>query len=805
MKPINLFYKYLFLRALLLLNFTAAAATDATFWFSAFRKLNCRGTILYIAAHPDDENNTLLSALSSEYQMRTAYLSLSRGEGGQNLIGSEQGTELGLLRTSELLEARAIDGAEQYFSRAYDFGYSRNPEETLRLWNPDSLLSDIVQLIRLLQPQIIICRFPTTGEGGHGHHTASAILSQQAFTLAAQANYKPELGTPWKCKQLLWNAFFRDSTPSILPAGYFSIPVGNYNPVTGKNPGETGAESRSRHQCQAMGTAASRSPQREYFRVLAGDSSNLISSTPANRMEWKSKVENIQNQFQAEHPDLTFPELKNLIQQLPQIEYFSPAEKTYLNKLLQKMILASAGWYASAHATQNHVCPGDTLSLNCEWVVRTPLRSKLLSVEANGKKLSQTDTLCPIPLIRSFRIPAAELSAPFTSLPANNITQNLYSGSTHYLMPLNREISLNAKIQIENLVMDVPVPIRYYKLDRRFGEIESPLHFLPAVSVSFENTVLFADTSNRLEATVKITAFSSIKNADLCLIVPNHWKIDPPKLSIPALEKDRSATLQFSLRLPQTFRSGDSLGLLCTIASDTFTHTIKTINYPHIQEGVHSERAVCRLIRMQNFQKLTIGYINGSGDKLPALLSRMGHRLRTISTGLWNADSLKNFDLIITGIRAFNTNAELAQNYPLLLAYLKNGGTLIEQYNTDYGLLQKPGPLPLQLSTQRVTDENALMSPTADAAQILPGLSPDWFKDWIQERGLYFPANPDPAYRKPLSTHDPGLQPDSSALLFLPHGQGKYWYCSLSLFRQLPAGVPGAYQLLDAMMSNNMR
>jgi len=782
------------------------SAADASYWFSSFRKLDCRGTILYIAAHPDDENNSLLAALSSEYQMRTAYLSLSRGEGGQNLIGSEQGTELGLLRTSELLEARAIDGAEQYFSRAYDFGYSRSAEETLRLWNTDSLLSDIVQLIRRLQPQIIICRFPTTGEGGHGHHTASAILAQQAFELAAKTDWKPELGTAWKSKQLLWNAFFRDSTPTVLPAGYFSIPLGNYNPISGKSPSETGAESRSRHQCQAMGTAATRSPQREYFRLLAGDSSNLFAAVNPICNSWNSQIENLRNHFQAEHPNLAFPELKRLMQQLPQAECFKPAEKSYLNKLLQELILASAGWYGAVHTTREHVCPADTLSLQCELVIRNPLRAKLLSIDANGKKIHSSDTLAfAIPFIRSFTIPAADLSAPFASLPANKTTLNLYTGAPDYLISLNKEITLNAKIQIEDLILDVPIPIRHYKLDRRYGEIEKPLHFLPPVSLSFENPVLFTHASKQLEAKVNVTAFADIKNAKLQLVVPKHWNIEPPLLSITSIPKDRSASLQFKLPLPATFKSGDSLRLQCIISSDTFTQTFKTLHYPHIRETVHTETASCRIIRLQKTNMLNIGYVNGSGDKLPSLLSRMGHHLSFITSGIWNADSLRRFDLIITGIRAFNTNAELAQNYPLLLDYVKMGGTLIEQYNTDYGLLQKPGPLPLQLSTQRVTDENALMSPTSDAAAILPGLQPQWFSAWVQERGLYFPDRPDPAYRKPLSTQDPGLEPNTSSLLFLPHGQGKYWYCSLSLFRQLPAGVPGAYQLLEAMMPNQKR
>ena len=242
--------------------------------YLAIRKLNVLGSVLYIAAHPDDENTRLIAYFAKDRMYRTGYLSLTRGDGGQNLIGDEQGIELGLIRTQELLAARRIDGGEQFFSRAFDFGYSKNPEETFTKWDKEKILSDVVWVIRKFQPDVIITRFPTTGEGGHGHHTASAILANEAFTAAADPNRFPEqlkYVKPWQAKRILWNSFNFGGTNLTSP-DQFKFDVGGYNPLLGKSYGEIAAISRSNHKSQGFGSAASRGEALEYFKTTGGTS-----------------------------------------------------------------------------------------------------------------------------------------------------------------------------------------------------------------------------------------------------------------------------------------------------------------------------------------------------------------------------------------------------------------------------------------------------------------------------------------------------------------------------------------------------
>jgi LmbE family N-acetylglucosaminyl deacetylase len=258
--------------ALYFSSFAQTYSTSADIYLG-LKKLNVLGSVLYIAAHPDDENTRLLTYFSKDRLYRTGYLSLTRGDGGQNLIGDEQGIELGLIRTQELLSARRIDGAEQFFSRAFDFGFSKTPQETFTKWDKEKILSDVVWVIRQFQPDVILTRFPTTGEGGHGHHTASAILANEAFNAAADPSRFPEqlkYVQPWQPKRILWNGFNFGGNANTANNDLFHFDVGGYNPVLGKSYGEISADSRSQHKSQGFGIARSRGEAMEYFKSTGG-------------------------------------------------------------------------------------------------------------------------------------------------------------------------------------------------------------------------------------------------------------------------------------------------------------------------------------------------------------------------------------------------------------------------------------------------------------------------------------------------------------------------------------------------------
>jgi LmbE family N-acetylglucosaminyl deacetylase len=293
------------------------------------QKLNTTGAVLYIAAHPDDENTRLLAWLANERKLRTGYLSLTRGDGGQNLIGKEQGEMLGLLRTQELLAARRTDGAEQFFTRANDFGFSKNPDETFSIWDRDSVLADVVWTIRKFRPDVIICRFPTTGEGGHGHHTGSAILASEAFEAAGDPKRFPHqlaYVSTWQPKRLFWNTFNFGTTNTTSP-DQLKVDAGVYNSLLGKSYGEIAAESRSFHKSQGFGTAKSRGEALEYFKQLKGDSvkSDLFEGIDQSwsRMPQAAKIGRLTaaavKSFRPLNPEASVPQLVTIYKTLSAI------------------------------------------------------------------------------------------------------------------------------------------------------------------------------------------------------------------------------------------------------------------------------------------------------------------------------------------------------------------------------------------------------------------------------------------------------------------------------------------------------
>lgn len=767
------------------------------------------GSVLYLAAHPDDENNGLLAWLHHDQHLRTAYLSLTRGEGGQNLIGEEQGREIGLIRTQELLEARKIDGAEQYFTRAYDFGFSKNPEETLRIWQRDSILSDMVYVIRSFHPDVIICRFPTTGEGGHGHHTASAILAEEAIRLAADPAY-PHCQLPaFACTRLLWNAFFTNPT-TPADTSFFKLSTGGYNALLGKSYGELAAESRSKHECQAMGTAADRNEHSEYFKILRGDRTPTLFGNQI--VGWKKwNAEEIEVQFHSllnpsnyENPHALVPKLIALAESIEQHPDIDPVWKQYASDKINALLLGCSGMYLHARCAQMQVSPNDTLDIELEVCLRSPLECKLLQWLSGNWKLSAGEYAAEgVSRKWTLRLPVSNWNPSFSgTLPASMVNNHLYAGqhSSEYTRPQNAPIFFQLETELHGKIFRFGVPLQHGSLSKRYGEQIAPLLFHPPASADFKYPVSFAVSGKTAQASVQLHTGPAINTLQLQLHFPKHWKQKPLQRTFNQLKKDEYVPVTFEFPLPPEAQSGDTLSLSWIVGKDTFYRSSKLIRYPHIPGGMHTQAAQCRLILLKEQPKQRIGYVPGSGDKIPKLLSEMGYRIQTIQGNVWNADSLQHLDAIITGIRAYNTNTELIRSNALLMEYVRKGGLLIQQYNTDYGLLlQQPGPLPFKLSTRRVTEEDRPVEILAQSGKWKQ--EPEKFFDsWIQERGLYFPIESDTAYQRLFRMSDTGSPSEENALLYLPYGKGEYYYCSLSLFRQLPAGVPSAFNLLQTML-----
>lgn len=788
------------------------------------------GSVLYIAAHPDDENTRLISWLVNEKHYRTAYLSLTRGDGGQNLIGEEQGEQLGLIRTQELIAARRTDGAEQFFTRAYDFGYSKSPEETFRIWNREEVLADMVRVIRKFQPDVIICRFPTTGEGGHGHHTASAILAEEAFEQAADPTKFPEQLSElkiWKTHRLLWNTF-NFGTRNTTSADQYSFDVGGYNPILGKSYGEISAESRSQHSSQAFGTARSRISQTEFFKTIKGiaPTTDLLDGTVTN---WKrfANTDKIQTLTEAllmpatiatciSNPAEATPALIQLHTAILENPDIPSIWKDYYSQKVQKLILNTLGWYAEATSTQPRMVTGDSLQIQFNCVQRnSQIPVRITSIHLADFKDVIDSALMPSRLCaRKFQIqvPEIPISQPYW-LKAEK-TKGMFIIEEDSLIGNAQNspaLSLQVNIEIENKYpLQLHIPVVYKRLDPSKGEVYQPLYATPPACLNFLRESFIFSTDAPKDISIKITAFKKNVQGTVRLILPEGWTSAPVTQDVQLALENEEKQIQFKITPPRGNRKNQILQVRAEIQTEgkTWNKSFVKIEYPHIPDQIlfPEAQAVISEIQLLNPVK-KVGYITGAGDKIPEALTECGIIVQEISAQEILENKLHQYDAVITGIRAWNTEHKLRTWHKALLQYVEQGGVLLIQYNTSQSLLvPQPGPYPMTLSRERVTDENAAVKFISDKDPVLlkPNkITQEDFLNWVQERGLYFPETNDPNYQKIISMADPGEKENENSVLYANYGKGKFVYTGLSFFRQLPAGVPGAYRLFINLISKN--
>lgn len=813
------------LRLLILGLFIIAQITAQPIWqYSSsvlknkMNGLNECGRVLYLAAHPDDENTRLISYLANELHYTTAYLSLTRGDGGQNLIGKEQGTALGMIRSNELLEARKIDGGLQFFTRAFDFGYSKNPDETFSIWNKDSILADVVWIIRNFKPNVIICRFPTTGEGGHGHHTASAILAQEAFKAAADSLQFPNQLTSckvWQTQKLYWNTF-NFGNRNTTSDDQLKIEVGNYNPLLGLSYGEMAALSRSKHSSQAFGSARNRSSQIEYFKQLEGVKSNISLfdgiNTSLHHLSNDSNMvllnNKLINNFDYQNPSQSIPDLLSLYQEVEQNKSLDAFLRSQKLQEISMVIANAAGIWLDAYTTSKQYCPGDTASVVLHAVNRSKINIQLNEVTIGNNNLLKA----PLALHNKTMMDTIRLainlnekcSQPYWLL--HPIENGMFSlPNLNYLnSPINDPSFIASfKLLINNKELIYYIPLRFKDIDPAKGEIYEPLIIMPKVTLEFEKPMMVLSHSKKpVEVKVKLKAHQKNLQGSVRLELPNNWTIEPQNRQVDFSKSDE-VTCSFSI-FPKnniTDLNTQSLAKAMFIENrDTFVYDHHKIKYDHIPEINYFTTAATTLIN-KNFKtiKKSIGYLSGAGDKIPEVLSEIGYNLSFIAEQDLTINYLQQFQTIIIGIRAYNTLQHLVYTNALLLDYVYQGGTLIVQYNTTGDLIMSEiGPYPFKISRKRVTNEKAKVKITNPQAAIFnyPNkiLDAD-FENWVQERGLYFLENLDEKYENLLLMHDDGEEDSSGSLIEAKYGKGKYIYTSLSFFRQLPAGVTGSLKL----------
>ncbi len=785
---------------------------------TSLEKLNVLGSVLYIAAHPDDENTNLLAYLSKGRKYRTGYLSLTRGDGGQNLIGSEKGVEIGILRTQELMQARNIDGAEQFFTRAIDFGYSKSSDETFNFWGKEEILNDVVWVIRKFKPDVIITRFPGNGSGGHGNHTASAILAKEAFDAAADPNrFSEQLKyvQPWQAKRIFWNAWRpSDSEKKEL----LSIDTGEYDPLFGKSFSEIAALSRSMHKSQGFGVSPVRGTHLEYFKLLDGDipAQDIFDgiNTSWERLNTKNsiqlKLNEIINSFNADNPASSIKKLLGVYDEMDKIKnnYWVDVKKKELLDIIQ----SCAGLWMEAIADEYSASPGDEIKISSTFVNRSDAKINLEkiefpSVQSGEKTNSILKNNEPLLVESSIKIPADyNISQPYWlvkehSLGLFELDDLQLTGLPENAPAMPVEVTFN----FEGMKLTYSIPLIYRWNDKVDGEKYRPFEIRPPVTATVANNVAIFPDENFKSVQIKLKSNTDNVNGNISIHNIEGWKITPNEIPFSLKNKYDEKLISFEITPPKN-QDNVSAKVLIKINGKEYNKGLVEINYPHIKPEVYFPKSEVNLVRL-NIKKFddNIGYIMGSGDGIPECLSNMGYKVTLLDNHQLEESDLNKFNVIIAGIRAFNINKDIKYYKPRLMEFVKNGGTFIVQYNTNRDLqVDEIGPYPFKISSDRITDENADITFINLDHQLInfPNkITEEDFKGWIQERGLYFANSWDEKYEPIFAGNDPDENILKGGMLFTRYGKGIFIYTGFAWFRELPAGIGGAYRIFANMIS----
>lgn len=790
------------------------------------KKLNTVGSVLYVAAHPDDENTRLLGYLAKEKNFRTGYLSLTRGDGGQNLIGKEQGESLGLIRTQELLAARRTDGAEQFFTRANDFGFSKNPEETFTIWNKDSILKDVVLAIRRFKPDVIICRFPTTGEGGHGHHTASAILAMEAFDLAADPTKFPEQLKEvevWKTKRIFWNTFNFGGT-NTTSEDQLKIDVGIYNPLLGLSYGEVAANSRSMHKSQGFGSAKQRGESIEYFKFLKGEPAEKDVfegvNTTWKRLPASADIENLLtaciSNFNPQHPENSLPALESVYSKLQQLDDKDP-NVHYWKKLklaaCQDLIIQCAGLWMESTVSDYSTVPGSEISISNQILARNTGNVKLKSLTLLGQtektnglqltknKLETIEQKETLPKTNGY-------STPYWLAEPHTVGMYTVNNTALIGTPENQAAkSVVYHLSIDGIDFDVERGLVFKSTDPVKGEVYRPFEILPPATINITDQVFVFSAMTPKEISFTVKANQAKVKGTVKVAVPAGWKIEIKNPEV-NLEKKGDEQIVKAILTPEKNGKDGQLRASVLVDGSEYTKSITRIEYDHIPYQFFLTNAEAKIVFLDlKKAKNKIAYIPGAGDNVVACLTQIGYDVTLLTDELLAKEDLSVYSSIVTGVRAYNTNDRLPIYYDKLMNYVQQGGNLIVQYNTNNRIAPmetKIGPYPFTISRDRVTDDNAKVEFTDPKHPVLntPNIiTQKDFEGWVQERGIYFATEMDSHYETVFSMQDPNEKPSKGSLIIAKHGKGNFVYTGLVFFRELPAGIPGAYRLFVNLLS----
>ncbi len=786
--------------------------------YQKLQQLKVMGTVMYVAAHPDDENTRLISYLVHHDHVRTVYLSLTRGDGGQNILGNEQGSALGLIRTHELLEARNIDGAEQRFTHVIDFGFTKSPEETFRFWNKEELVQKVAEAYQLYRPDVVICRFPTTGEGGHGQHTVSAIVAEDAYKLLEQQRKSEarDNGT-WLPARLLFNAF-RFGNRNTTTEDQFKLPINQYDPLLGEGYGEMAGRSRSIHKSQGAGTPQSVGTSNEYFKFLAGKPvrNSLYNDVDitwgrVGRKDIGDRIQAVIDRFDFTDPSASLPALAALQKEIAGIKdsFWREQKGAELNEI----VLSCAGVMVEALTKVQEAVPDTQLPVNIQVIARskTPVALQALTFSVAGAATS----FAPLTLRADsqYVIPATVTLAKDAPLTEpywlhHKATTGTYEYDAAYagLPETPWQATARLTFSISGQSFEAVAPLSFKKLDPVKGDVVQQLRVVPDAVLTPMQSLLVVDSAQTVAVALRLKVNNDLDNARLQLNLDNQPLYEMP---LNKLTKGQDTLIRLSLAAAQFKTASDTSLLSFSLhsGSSVFDREQHLIQYPHLPDLPYYTPAQNKVV-VKNWTSAVrrIGYIEGAGDYVDDVLSLCGLNVEHIQdAAMADPALLRRYDAIVVGVRAFNTEKRMVAWMPSLLQYVEQGGNLVVQYNTNQNLVTKQlGPYPFSISRDRVTEEDAEVRFTYPDSRLMhfPNeLAPADFDHWVQERGIYFPENWDKRYQTLLSMHDAQESPLEGAILYAPYGKGHFVYTSLVFFRQLPAGNRGAIRLLMNLLS----
>ena len=784
----------------------------------ALDRVATTGRVLYVAAHPDDENTRLLAYLANVRHLDVAYLAMTRGGGGQNLIGGEQGALLDVIRTEELMAARGIDGAHQFFTRMRDFGYSKRADETLGKWGHDEALGDVVWVIRTFQPDVIITRF-NEQPPNHGHHTASAILAREAFAAAADPRRFPEQlkdgVTVWQAKRLLNDYPTWNNTPA--PKEAIALEIGSYDPRLGLEMGELAARSRSQHKSQGFGVSADRGPSTVQLVPIAGEgaSKDLLDGidttwrrygAPAGELQ--RALADAQRTLDRDHPELAVPALVRAADELDKLAaHVHEPRLRDAQQALGEVLLAAAGVFARATTAQAVAAPGGNVDVTIEVVARAiPL--SIARVELPGAApLAAAKSVAighkeQLKLSASVSPQAVPSTAYWLSQPPE---AGRYAVSDPKLIGQPRQppaLAATIELAVAGRTVHAALPVVHTWTDPVRGERTRPFVIVPPATVTpLRDSVMSPGKPGTLA--LRIRAGMANVTGKVELQLPAGWTARPASQELSLAKLGDETTLRFEVSPAANATAGTATPIV-RVNGAAWSLREDTIDYGHIPMQVVLRPAQVQLVPLSiKLPAGRIAYVRGSGDSIAADLTHVGFTVDELDDEALRSAELGHYATVILGIRAYNTRDAVRANHARLMAYVEHGGNLIVQYNT-LGVEGPIGPFPLELGRARVTDETAaptFLDPKDPLLTTPNKIGPADFDGWVQERGIYFATKWDSHYHPVLRFNDPGEAPLDGSVVVAKYGKGRYIYTGLVMFRELPAGVPGAYRLFANMIS----